>query len=122
MVGVYALVANVSGLAKRPLYLDLSEHGFRRSHQHLSRQERTEAIKTMMSVFWLRGASGMKTLTTDPNPGCLGACAPFAIWAFLVGLVPKTCPLPVRMRSHHGVSDKEKPRFGARIGADVVLR
>ena len=42
------------GLAKRHLYLYLSEHSFRRSHRHLSRQERTERVSSLLSFLWLR--------------------------------------------------------------------
>lgn len=49
------------GLAKRHLYLYLSEHSFRRSHRHLSREERIEAIMSLMSFLCPRPEGPVET-------------------------------------------------------------
>ena len=58
------------GLAKRHLYLYLSEHSFRRSHRYLSRQERIEAVLTLLSFLWLRPEVSTRASAFTVNSGC----------------------------------------------------
>jgi len=57
------------GLAKRNLYLYLSEHSFRRSHRHLSRKERIEAVMSLLSFLWLRPSRPMRVRVRTANLG-----------------------------------------------------
>jgi len=57
------------GLAKRHLYLYLSEHSFRRSHRHLSRQERMEAVLGLMRFFGLGRAVDTKAPASNSGSG-----------------------------------------------------
>ena len=58
------------GLAKRHLYLYLSEHSFQRSHRHLSWQERTEVVLGLMKFFWLGQATNLEGSVIISKSGC----------------------------------------------------
>ena len=60
------------GLAKRPLYLYLSEHSFRRSHRHLSRQKRVEVVLGLMRFFGLGRVADTNTPACNSGSGCWG--------------------------------------------------
>jgi hypothetical protein len=56
-------------LAKRNLYLYLSEHSFRRSHRHLSREERIKAVMSLLSFLWPRPDRPMRASVRTANLG-----------------------------------------------------